>query len=116
MLYFEKAGKKEDKLLEHYLGELRSAGLPFDPKTSSKYSPMPTTELSMLLRGIEGKSKSNPLIQLADLCLYPVARSISDPSNRAFSALRDSNLIVDSVLESTQVETLGIKYYCFDKT
>ena len=116
MLYFEKAGKKEDKLLEHYFGELRSAGLPFDPKTSSKYSPMPTTELSRLLRGIEGKSKSNPLIQLADLCLYPVARSISDPSNRAFSALRDSKLLVDCLLESTQVETLGIKYYCFDNT
>ncbi len=114
MIYFEKAGKKEDGLIKKYFQELRSDGLPFNAATSSRYSPMNSSQLSSLLRGIEGKPKSNPMLQLADLCLYPVARSKSEPNNRAFSAMMEANLIVDCCLEPSQVESLGVKYYCFD--
>lgn len=114
MVYFEKAGKKEDGLIKNYFQELRSSGLPFDSTTSSKYSPISSSQLSSLLRGIEGKTKSNLMIQLADLCLYPVARRKFEPNNRAFAALINANLIVDCCLEPSQVESLGVKYYCFD--
>jgi len=114
MVYFEKAGKKEDRLIKGYFQELRSLGLPFNATSSSKYSPMNSSQLSRLLRGIEGKGKNNPMIQLADLCLYPVARNKTDPNNRAFSAMRNKRLIIDCHLPQNSIESLRIKYYCFD--
>lgn len=116
MVYFEKAGKKEDKLIKKYFEELRSQGLPFNPNKSNKYSPMSSTQLSQLLRGIEGKPKSNPMIQLADLCLYSVAISRHKPNNQAFLTLKSSNRLADCFLQIHQLETLGIKYYCFDNS
>ena len=114
MVYYEKAGKTEDKLIEHYFRTLRSTGHPFDPTTANKYSPMPASQLSELLRGIEGRTKNAAELQLADLCLYPVVRSKDQSDNRAFVAMKKEKLIVDCHLEPHQVETLGVKYYCFD--
>lgn len=114
MVYFENAGKTEDNLIKTYFNELRSTGHPFNPLTSNKYSPLSSNELSTILRGIEGKPKSNSIIQIADLCLYPVSKSKSYPSDRAFKSLKDNNLLVDCHLAPSLIETIGIKYYCFD--
>lgn len=114
MIYYEKAGKTEDRLIEKYFRDLRSSGHPFNPTTASKYSPMPANQLSGLLRGIEGKAKNRPELQMADLCLYPVVRSKDQPDNQAFVAMKEEKLLVDCCLQPNQVETLGIKYYCFD--
>lgn len=116
MIYYEKAGKREDGLIEGYFKSIRAAGLPFDSTKSSKYSPLNENELSKYLRGIEGKSKSNPILQIADLCLYPVARSKDRPDDRAYLALKESSILIDSRLSTEKVETQGIKYYCFDNT
>ncbi|MEW5856114.1 MAG: DUF3800 domain-containing protein [Cyanobacteriota bacterium] len=116
MVYFEAAGKREDKLIKQYFHELRSQGHPFDPSRANQYSPLSTVDLSTLLRGIDSKAKTNPVMQLADLCLYPVVRSKDQPDNRAFSALREANLLIDCLLQPGQINTLGIKYYCFDNT
>jgi hypothetical protein len=114
MVYYEEAGKVEDELVKHYFNDLRSAGHPFDPITASKYDPISVGELSRLLRGIEGKQKSNAILQLADLCLYPVVRSRDLTENRAFTALLKGKLLVDCHIQVGQLESLGIKYYCFD--
>ncbi|MCT7952945.1 DUF3800 domain-containing protein [Ancylothrix sp. C2] len=114
MVYFEKAGKNEDKLITSYFNDLRSQGHPFDQSTSSKYSPLGASQLSQLLRGIEGKTKNNAILQIADLCLYPTANSKNEQPNLAFSALNQSNRIVDNCLLPNQIEEVGIKYYCFD--
>jgi hypothetical protein len=114
MIYYEEAGEVEDKLMKQYFQQLRSSGHPFNPETAGKYSPMPAADLSSLLRGIEGKKKSNAILQVADLCLYPVVKSKEQPNNRAFVALHDRQLLVDCHLKPDQVESLGIKYYCFD--
>ncbi|MFW6264048.1 MAG: DUF3800 domain-containing protein [Cyanobacteriota bacterium] len=114
-LFLDESGSPKPNPKDPF-NDLRTQGLPFNPTTSGKYSPLHHTELANLLRGIEGKSKNNPLIQLADLCLYPLARSQGDPQNRAFLALKNANLIVDCLLEPTQINTLGIKYYCFDNS
>ena len=116
MVYFEAAGKTEDRLLKQYFNELRSQGNPFDPNRSSEYSPLSNTDFSRLLRGIDSKTKNNLVMQLTDLCLYPVARSQDQPDNRAFLSLRQENLLVDCDLEPSQIPRLGIKYYCFDKS
>jgi len=114
MVYYEKAGKTEDRLIEKYFHDLRSLGHFFDSTTSSKYSPMPPTKMAQLLRGIEGKTKSRAELQLADLCLYPVVRSKDRPEDRAFVAMNEKRLLVDCHLHPNDVETQGIKYYCFD--
>lgn len=116
MIYIESAGKKEDTLLKQYFNELRSQGHPFDSAKASRYSPLSTGELFRLLRGIDSKKKSNPVMQLADLCLYPVIQGKEQPDNKAFLALKNAKLLVDCYLEPNQVSELGIKYYCFDST
>lgn len=116
MVYFESAGKKEYTLLKKYFNELRSQGHPFDNNRASKYSPLSIGELFRLLRGIDSKKKSNPMMQLADLCLYPVIQGKEQPDNKAFLALRNAKLLVDCYLKPNQMSELGIKYYCFDST
>ncbi len=54
-------------------------------------------------------------MQLTDLCLYPVARSQDQPDNRAFLSLKEKKLLVDCDLEPSQIDQLGIKYYCFER-
>lgn len=116
MIYYEKAGKREDGLIESYFKEIREKGHPFDTKKSSIYAPLNENELSKYLRGIEGKSKSNEILQIADLCLYPVARSKERPDDKAYIALKESCILIDSRLTADKVGTQGIKYYCFDST
>jgi Protein of unknown function (DUF3800) len=112
MIYYEKAGKKEDALIEGYFRSIRTAGHPFDSSNSLKYSPLNEDQLSKHLRGIEGKGKSNSILQIADLCLYPVARS---KDNRAYIALKESSILIDSKLSADKIEFQGIKYYCFSR-
>lgn len=116
MIYYEEAGKKEDQLIKQYFEDLRRSGHPFDVTNASQYQPLSSDDLSQCLRGIEGKKKSNPILQIADLCLYPVARSIHTPEDRAYIALRENNILVDSNLENGELKNLGIKYFCFDNT
>jgi hypothetical protein len=116
MVYYEKMGKKEDKLIEKYFQEIRSNGHPFNPQNADKYSPLSSSDLSRLLRGIEGKTKNRPEMQLADLCLYPLARSKEKPDNLAFIAMNEHKLLVDCHLPQELIHSLGIKYYCFDNT
>lgn len=114
MIFFEKAGKKEDKLLIGYFRELRENGLPFNRDTSSKYAPLKSSQLQQCLSGIDGKTKKNPILQVADLCLNPIATSKQRPDNKAFQALIRAGKLVDSNLDECDVAKMGIKYYCFD--
>jgi hypothetical protein len=114
MIFHEKAGKIEDRLMKEYFREIRSSGHPFDASNASKYSPLNNSELAKHLQGIEGKSKQNSILQVADLCLYPIARSMDAPDNQAYVAMKEANLLIDCSLQPEQLESLGIKYYCFD--
>ena len=114
MIYYEESGKREDKLLRQYFKDIRTSGHPFDPVNASKYSPLSAEQISDCLRGIEGKKKSNPILQIADLCLYPVARGKEKPNDKAYVALKQKQLLIDSYLASEEIKSRGIKYYCFD--
>ncbi len=114
MIYYEEAGKREDRLLKQYFNEIRESGHPFDRANASKYSPLSGEQISKCLRGIEGKKKSNPILQIADLCLYPVARGKDRPGDKAYLALKEKSLLIDSQLSSEEIKSRGIKYYCFD--
>jgi hypothetical protein len=114
MVFFETAGKKEDRLMKRYFNELRTAGAPFQSSTSSKYLPLVFAQLQKTMAGIEGKTKTDPIMQIADLCLYPIAKSKEQPANRAFQSLVDNKKLIDTVLPSEVLGQMGIKYYCFD--
>lgn len=114
MIFYEKMGKREDRLIEHYFKEIRQQGLPFDKNNSNKYAPLSVEELNKVLSGIEGKNKHRAELQIADLCLYPIVRSKDNPNNKAFIALKERSLIIDQKLNSNQVSLMGLKYYCFD--
>lgn len=116
MIYYEEAGKREDNLLKKYFKEIREDGHPFDANNASKYLPLDGNQISERLRGIEGKKKSNAILQIADLCLYPVARGKDSPENQAYLALKESQVLIDSLLSIEDVESQGVKYYCFDNT
>ncbi|WP_445636874.1 hypothetical protein [Nostoc sp. DSM 114161] len=93
---------------------MRAKGNPFDANRYDKYSPLSAEDLSNLLCGIDSKTKANAIMQIADLCLYPIVRSTDNPDNQAFLSLKNANLLVDSRLTQNQINILGIKYYCFD--
>jgi hypothetical protein len=114
MIYYEEVGKNEDKLTKQYFDDLRSSGHPFDPTNAAQYLPLAGDEISKCLRGIEGKKKENPILQVADLCLYPVAKGMDNPNDRAYLAMKERKILVDTRLEDEESKVLGIKYYCFD--
>lgn len=116
MVYFEQAGKTEDNLLKNYFSELRLMGHPFNEMTSARYQPLAGADLSKILVGVEGKPKSNSILQVADLCLYPVVRSRDQPDNLAFQALVQNKLLIDTVLPPEHLSSMGIKYYCFEES
>lgn len=116
MIYYEKVGKKEDKLIKHYFDELRTQGHPFNSNNASKYDPLSSSLMSQYLRGIEGDSKANEILQIADLCLYPVSRAKELQPNKAYEALKSKKVLIDCQLPQEEILSKGIKYYCFDKT
>ncbi len=113
MVYYERSGKEEDRRINRYFRELRSSGHPFSENTAAKYDPLAANELAYRLRRIEGKTKENVILQLADLCLYPLAQVKTYPTNRAFHAMQSVGMLIDSQVPPEAVEAEGIKYSCF---
>lgn len=113
-LYFEMCGESEDQVLRNAYGDLRTKGHPFDQTNADKYSPLVAGDLSALLaERPSGRRKDTELLQIADLCLFPVATSRNGQPNRAFERFRETNILMDSRVSGHEAE-LGIKYYCFD--
>ena len=113
MVYYEEAGRVEDKKLKDYFKDIRLRGLPFNQSTSQKYNPCSGETLSKVLSGIEGKKKKNPVMQIADYCLHPIADVKLHPKNRAYHVFLQKKLIVDCTLDSHEIGELGVKYYCY---
>jgi hypothetical protein len=114
MIYYEKIGKTEDKQIDSYFHELRTNGHPFDVGRAQKYNPLPQEELRTRLTGIEGKTKNNPIMQLSDVCLFPVSWQKTKPENRALLAMHRSSMLVDYHLPAEAIASEGIKYSCFE--
>jgi hypothetical protein len=63
---FEEAGKKEDRALMGYVKDLKTAGMPFDTSTSSKYDFLKVEDFRRVLLGeSERQTKKSPLLQIA---------------------------------------------------
>jgi hypothetical protein len=112
---FELTGKKEDHELLRYIQDLRTVGMPFGASANDEYAALTAAEFQAILRGTpERFSKQNPLIQIADLLLYPMARGGYEPDYRPYRTLLEAGKLIDSHLTDAQRPHLGIKYSCFE--
>lgn len=102
----------ENKIMEYY-EEIRRDGMPFNAETSAKYAPLTGEEMRATLAGCEKKYKSSPMIQLADLYLFPLCLGGYMPDNRALVAMRETGRLLESALPAGAVNG-GTKYSCFE--
>jgi hypothetical protein len=114
-VYLEHTGKHENQAIKKYHADLINAGMYFDPENSGKYMPFDAkTFASTLFKSPEFVQKSNPMAQFADLVLYPIAKARYEPDYPPYRSLWNAGRIVDATLSATDVQQLGIKYFCFD--
>ena len=111
-VYVERSDKSTEQQLKSYYDEMRKAGQPFNSETSAKYQPMSVNQLRATLFEFGVKTKDSPLMQLADLVLWPICKGGYGPEDRAYRLLQSSGLLLDA--HCTQANgLLGIKYFCF---
>ena len=115
-IYFEESGKREDGRLIRYLRELKQQGNPFDETISGKYVPLSADDYRRIVLGEPHRlTKKSPHLQLADLVLYPIARSGYDPDYRPFVALKDAGKLIDCHVPKDKIHERGNKYSCFEE-
>lgn len=113
-VFFEQAGKAEDRDLISYMKELKNTGNPFDGDRSGVYAPYSSGDYRRWVLGSPiRKSKKVPMLQLADLLLYPMAKGGYDPEYKPYAALREHRKLIDDFLSEDERTALGIKYSCF---
>ncbi|KIG17871.1 hypothetical protein DB30_02494 [Enhygromyxa salina] len=98
--------------MREYFDELKAAGHPFDRVNASKYGPLGPSELADTLYDFKMKTKTSPMMQIADLFLYPICQGGYDVGYAPFASLKAASRLVDQHVEDSN-ET-GIKYSCFD--
>jgi hypothetical protein len=114
-IYFEQAGKQEDRAIKSYGRALKSEGMPFDPGTSAAYSALKPHEFRDIIIGEPREvTKKTPMMQLADLVLYPIAKAGYDPAYAPYRMLLENAKIIDALLSDGERGALGVKYSCFD--
>ncbi len=112
---FEEAGKKEDRAIMGYWKDLKKEGMPFNPSTSAKYASLEATDFRAILLGEPRRQmKKSPLLQIADLYLYPMIKGGYAPDYFPYRHLMKNKKLIDAVLPPEKIECLGIKYSCFD--
>lgn len=115
-VFYEEAGKKEDRALLEYHKTLKAAGMPFDEGKSSEYYGLPPEEFVNGVLGDPARvtKKGSPLVQIADLYLYPMVKSGYVKGYRPYDQLMEAKRIIDAQLDERDQAKLGVKYSCFD--
>lgn len=114
-IFFEESGKMEDRAIIAYMRSLKKDGMPFVGSTDAGYKSLAPTEFQSIVLGSPNRvTKKVPMIQIADLVLYAMARGGYDANYRPYRELMERGKIVDAHLRSEDIPTLGVKYSCFD--
>lgn len=113
-IIFEESGKNEDRDIVSYMKELKKIGNPFNPLTSQCYRPLSAGDFSRIVIGEpQRKTKSNHLLQIADLYLFPMVKGGYDPEYSPYRKLKASGKIIDCILSEKEFPYMSIKYSCF---
>lgn len=67
----------------------------------------------MVLGEPKRRTKKVPMLQVADLVLYPMAKAGYDPSYGPYVRPMEKGKLIDAVLLEVDRARLGIKYSCF---
>lgn len=110
----EKCSRQEDRVLKGYYNDLKTNGMPFNQTTSSAYTPLNADDFKRLLYEFKLKEKTSPMVQLADLYLWPMAMGGYDRNNRPYQRLLTDKKLIDCLYSNDEIPHLGIKYSCFD--
>ncbi len=113
-VFVERGDKKTDRHVKQYYDDLRKDGTPFDQKTSDKYTPLKAAELADTLYEFRTKAKTSPMVQMADLYLWPICMGGYNSKNRPYIRLKADKKLIDCTLEPKQIQALGIKYSCWE--
>lgn len=113
-VYAERSSKIDERKLQGYYESMRAGGAPFDSARSAIYTPLEQNSLHDALFEFRVKNKSSPIMQLADLYLYPICRGGYDPTYRPYAMLCENKKLIDQNIPVGSVPQLGIKYSCFD--
>lgn len=114
-IYFEQSSKNEDRAIIQYMSDLKTNGLDFSEKTSQSYTPFTPEDFRRLCLGKPyRKTKKTPMIQIADLVLFPMAKGGYDPSYRPYAKLKEAGKLIDCHFHEDDIPLRGVKYSCFD--
>lgn len=113
-VFFEETGKSEDRDLIQYTKALKAEGMPFNGTTSASYSSLSADDFKRLVMGEpKRRTKNTPMLQIADLMLYPMAKGGYDPTYKPYVDLMAAGKLIDALLPPQDRASLGIKYSCF---
>lgn len=110
----ERCNKTEDGFLKGYYNDLRQVGMPFAAGTSGKYAPLSADELRDTLYEFRTKFPSSPMVQLADLYLWPICMGGYNASTRPYKRLLEDGKLIECVLREEDWATRATKYSCFE--
>ena len=113
-VYVEEGDKTSDDMIRSYYKALRTEGMPFASDGMAKYPPLTEEELASTLYDMKFKKKSSPLIQIADLYAYPIARGGYEPDYFPYTQLKQQKRVIDCFLTAEELPHLGVKYSCFE--
>jgi Protein of unknown function (DUF3800) len=115
-IYFEESGVKEDRDIERYIKELKNEGLPFSDDRSDGYNPLSAGDFQSILWGKpKRKTKKTPMIQIADLVLYPMAKAGYQADYLAYRNLSEAGKLIECHLAPEEMAERGTKYSCFER-
>lgn len=114
-VYFERSNKQDDRRIKSYYSDLKISGMPFSSETSSTYAPLKQNDFSNYLYDIKDKAKSSPMIQLADLYLWPISKCTIDQEYLPYLKLIERKRLIESYIPRADWPILGSKYSCYNE-
>jgi len=113
-IFFEESGRKEDRDIQRYIKELKEDGLPFADHRSGSYDPLRAEDFQSILWGKpKRKTKNTPMLQIADLVLYPMAKAGYQDDYLSYRRLREAGKLIECHLKEQEIPQRGTKYSCF---
>jgi hypothetical protein len=114
-VFFEESGKIEDRALIAYMKAMKADGMPFLGPDAANYDGLGPADFQSLVLGDPRRvTKQVPMIQVADIVLYAMAKGGYDPSYRPFLDLHTSKRIIDQHVDQSAIRLEGVKYSCFE--
>lgn len=113
-VFYEMADPDTNDMVEGYFYNIQENGMGFDAANSAKYLPLTKEEFGYLLLDIEGKDKSNRLMQIADSYVYAIARGSYERKFAIYRRIAESGKLVTSQVPAGMGDIMGVKTYCFE--